>query len=373
MRIVIWGAGKFGQYAALQLQKNSDIDVICFIDSNIELDGKEICEIPIISPQKLYQSEYKKIDYILVAVRNWREILHELCKYPQFRGGIIKESVYRDKLIINKNIMQDDNILWIPDNSKPVIRTLETNVVDYCNLNCKGCSHFSNLFKKGDMVTYERYCKDLGQIAAKANVFCFNLLGGETLLNERINEYIEFARKVLPYSEIWIITNGLLLPYQKDTFFRCCLENNVGISVSEYEPTSHMIDKIEGVLIKYGVRYTIRDNKGDFGKNLDLEGTADINIAVQTCRQHDCHFFRNGKLYKCPFEALANKFFEHFGLDICIDGGTDIYDEALDWKEFVKKLEHDPIESCKYCGKEERFEWQVSHNPKMEEWTINME
>lgn len=371
MRVAIWGAGKFGQYVALQLKKNSDIDVICFVDSNAELDGKEACDIPIILPKKLHQSEYIKIDYIFVAVRRWNELLHELCNYPQFQCGIIMESVYLNKLNIETNIRQDDNILWIPDNSKPVIKTLETNVVDYCNLNCKGCSHFSNLFKKGDMITYESYCKDLEQIASNANVFCFNLLGGETLLNDRINEYIEFARKVLPYSEIWIITNGLLVPYQKEAFFKCCLENDVGISVSEYNPTSRMIDKIEDVLIKYGVRYTIRDNKGDFGKNLDLEGQADIDIAVKTCRQHDCHFFRAGKLYKCPFEALSNKFFEHFGLDIRIDGGTDIYDEVLDWKKFVKKLENDPIEGCKYCGKEVRFEWQVSHSPKMEEWTIN--
>ncbi|MGM9879416.1 MAG: hypothetical protein ACI31R_05295 [Bacilli bacterium] len=47
------------------------------------------------------------------------------------------------------------------DLSLPFLNYLETNVVDRCNLNCKGCAHFSNIYNNNyvDLVDYERDIK----------------------------------------------------------------------------------------------------------------------------------------------------------------------------------------------------------------------
>ncbi len=370
-RIAIWGAGKFGQYVCGQLKERDNIELVYFIDKNEKLWGKKIEDVEVITPDILNENKVEKLDYILIAFLNGINIYEELKKYTDTQWGVINDAVFLKKLDLAMELLTDGNIFWIADSTKPLIRTLETNIVDYCNLNCKGCSHFSNLYKKGDMVSIEDYCNDLAQIAKNTNVRRFNLLGGETLLNNRIIEYITFARNVMPYAEIWIITNGLLLPKQDEIFFQCCLDNNIGIDISEYKPTALVIDKIKDVLEKYGINYNIRDNKGDFGKNIDLLGRADRCEAMKHCRQHECHFFRRGRLYKCPFEALGNKFFEHFHLDIRLDGGTDIYDEKLDWNDLVDKLEKKAIDACKYCGEEVRFKWEVSSQPTMNEWTIS--
>ena len=50
------------------------------------------------------------------------------------------------------------------DLSLPFLNYLETNVVDHCNLNCKGCSHFSNIQKEKEFVKLEDYTKDLKRL-----------------------------------------------------------------------------------------------------------------------------------------------------------------------------------------------------------------
>lgn len=369
-KIAIWGAGKFGQYICKQLKKNQNIEIVCFIDKNDSITGTKIVDIDVIQPKQL--DKYKeRLDAVLVAFVGAMGEYEEFAPYKGIRFGFVDEDVLAQEWELEKDISEDDNIFWVDDSSRPILRNLETNVVDYCNLNCKGCSHFSNLYKKGDMVDFEIYCRDLEQIVTHINVRRFNLLGGEALLHERLTDYMTFARKVMPDTQIWVITNGLLLLKQKEDFFRCCTDNRIGIDISEYEPTSKIINEIVQILEKYNLKYNIRDNKGDFGKNIDLLGRAIPNEAMKHCRESSCHFFRNGKLYKCPFEALGNKFFEHYGQDIRLNGGTDIFDYNLDWGRLAYRLENEPVAACVYCGEEVRYTWAVSHNPVMEEWIIN--
>lgn len=370
-KIVIWGAGRFGQYVCEQLKNRDNTKIVCFIDKNEKLEGKKIDGIEVVTPERLFQNSNVKIDYILIAFLNAISVYEDLAQYAGIKYGVISDVVFLRQLDLAPELLNDNHIFWISDSTKPLMRAVETNIVDYCNLNCKGCSHFSNLYKKGDMVPFEIYCRDLIQIANHINVRRFNLLGGEALLNNRLIEYMTFARNALPYSEIWVITNGLLLPKQDETFFKCCLDNNIWIDISEYKPTCLVIDEIKALLERYEIQYNIRDNKGNFGKNIDLLGRADQYEAMKHCREHACHFFRNGKLYKCPFEALGNKFFEHYDIDIRLDGGTDLYDEHLDWNDLVDKLENETVDACKYCGQEVQFTWEVSNQPAREDWIIN--
>lgn len=369
-KIAIWGAGNFGQYIFEQLKKNNNVEIEYFVDKNPELKGKMIAGVEVIDPKTLLTGE-EEINTVLVAFIGSKSLYKELTEYKGINLGFVKDDVLIQGLCLNANLYADGNIFWVKDVSKPLLENLETNVVDYCNLNCKGCSHFSNLYNKGDMVSFENYCRDLAQIATNVNVYRLNLLGGEVFLNNRLLEYLDYAKKIMPNTEIWIITNGLLLPKQQKEFWEYCAKNNIGIDISEYKPTSKIINQIISILEKYNIKYNIRDNKGDFGKNIDLLGRSNPNEAMLHCREHACHFFRKGKIYKCPFEALGNKFFEYFKQDIRMVGGTDIHNDQLDWDRLVYELENEPVKACVYCGEEVRYEWEISNNPAIEEWIIN--
>lgn len=370
LRIAIWGAGKFGQYVIKKLRNNSNIEIVCFLDRNKEIVGNLVEGIKVVHTEELLNIK-NKMDCILVAFVNCIDLYDELREYNDVTFGFINNRIFFEELDINDDIKTEQNIFWVKNCKKPLLKTLETNIVDFCNLKCKGCSHFSNLYSKGEMISYDVFCRDLQQVSKNVNINRVNLLGGEALLNGRLLEYIEYTRKLLPFAEIRLITNGILLPKQSNKFFKTCLNNNIEIEISEYRPTKCVIGKIEEILNDYHIRYHIREGINSFSKNINMQGECDRQEAMQRCIQSGCNFLRNGNIYKCPFEALGNKFFEYYKLNIRLKGGIDIYNEDLDWDQVVRILEKEPVDSCKYCGEYEEFKWEVSNQPQMQDWIIN--
>lgn len=368
MKIAIWGAGKFGCYIKNQLDERGDITLVGFIDSNIKV-GEKVEGLKVMT---LAQSQEYQIDLILIAIINLTSVFKQLKQVNTAKIGIIRGKVYKLKRKLSNNIFEDENILWLKDIEfhKPFLNHLETNIMDSCNLNCRGCSHFSNLFESNASVDFKTFCEDLKKLAEHTWINLLCLLGGEPLLNEKLTDYIEFARKTLPLAEIEIVSNGLLIPKQSQEFFDCCRKNDIIISISGYRPTLLMKDKIVSILEEKEVDYVFRQDVSSFGKNIDLQGKAEPESAFKRCREKDCHFFRNGKLYKCPFEALGNKLFNHYDIDIQLEGGADINDANLNWIELVTKLNEKSISACCYCGEEERMEWKIANTPKLEDWIV---
>lgn len=368
-KIAIWGAGKFGEYIFTQLKKQYDNCIVCFVDKNENLAGQKIHNVQIIKPEQLQSDEFQ-IDFLLISFIDGISIYDQLLKFKNLKVGIIRNCVFSQQLELKDNLDVDRNIFWVESGDKPLLKYLETNIVDYCNLNCKGCSHFSNLFNVGDMVPFDVYCKDLELISKHVNLFQFRMLGGEILLNERLIDYIKVTRKLLPNTEIWIVTNGILIPKQKEEFFYQCKQNEIGIDISVYSPTTYVRDAILECLKKYNLNFHFTGKIVTFGKNIDVGGCANKFNAMKNCREHTCHFFRAGRIYKCPFEALGNKFFEYYEINIKLLGGINIYDKELDWNKLIYCLENEPVEACRYCGDETQYKWSVSNCPTMNDWTI---
>lgn len=372
MKIAIWGTGNIGKYVYQKIVNNEKYIVSYFVDSNEVLWGTQISGVKVISPKQLENIFTEELSFVLVAFSKGVSIYRRLLNMNISKFGIIDECVYSSKLELERDLCQDKNILWSDTVDKPLLWHLETNVVDNCNLNCRGCSHFSNIYGHRDKVPFDIFCRDLQKIADNIEIYSFLLLGGEPLLEDKINDYMRTARKILPRTIIQITTNGLLIPKQTKEFFECCRENDIRIIISAYKPTLRLKDKIIEILEENQISYIIRENREEFSKNIDLSGMADQDLAVRQCRESGCHFFRYGKLYKCPFEALANKLFEHYNLDIRFRGGVDIYDDKLDWNMLVDALSNEPIDACRYCGIEEKVEWCVANPPALEDWVVKM-
>lgn len=100
--------------------------------------------------------------------------------------------------MIKKRVEMDNNgnskyVIWLNEINKPVIPYLETHIMDSCNLNCKGCTHFPNLFDKHSKVLFKQLENDIKQVAQKSHVL--RLLGGEPLLNIERYKYFWYKKK----------------------------------------------------------------------------------------------------------------------------------------------------------------------------------
>lgn len=376
MNIAIWGAGKFGQYVFSQLKVYDGIKISCFIDNNVEesTNAENIVEgISVVSPAVYTQKYAINTELVLVAFSGGFTIVEQLRGLGIKRFGFVSKRVYTYRLSLC-NLEQNDNIIYNDDKilEKACMDTLETNVVDYCNMNCKGCSHFSNLFSKGDEIPFETFERDIKQLSKKIFVSQFNLLGGEVLLSSKLPDYISCLKKHMPRTKVELVSNGVLFPHQKREVLECMRDNDVTVSITEYPPTTMVLLQIKEILEKYKILYTIRPLVETFGKNIDISGKNDLYTAMMNCRESKCQFLREGKLYKCPFSALGNKFFENYKIPVSLCEGIDIYDDALEWKEEIRKLCSKPIDACRYCGEEERFSWERSNTPVKEEWMIQL-
>lgn len=368
MDIAIWGAGAFGKYIIEQLQSSKQVHIRFVIDSHAK---GSVAGIDIISPSE-YSEIRNETDYVLVAFLAGFSIKSQITEAGISKWGVINRCVYLSKLTLESNLLLDRNIVWNTDKEMelPAMETLETNVVDYCNLNCRGCSHFSNLFEKGAQVPYEVFERDIRFLADKIYIEQFNLLGGEVFLNVKILDYVDCLQKNMPKTYIVVVTNGLLIPKLNPAILKGMAVRHVEISITEYPPTTKVKEQIRSVLEQYGIRYSFRNAVTTFGKNIDVGGTNNADTAQLKCRESKCQFLRYGKIYKCPFSALGNYFFDHYGIPLHFEEGVDIYADGIKWEETISKLREMPIEMCRYCGKEERFAWQVSTCPEKEEWLI---
>lgn len=250
----------------------------------------------------------------------------------------------------------------------------EVHVCEHCNLNCKGCYHFSPLAKKEflDTQEWERDCERLSYLFDGRMEF-ISLMGGEPLLHPEICRLLEISRKAFPVGDVSIITNGILLPRMSQQFWDTCKEYNVSIRLTKY-PVDLDFDAIERKALEENVRL-LYFNKGikTLGRQpLDLTGAQPAESNFRNCyRNNTCIAFSHGKLYSCFIPAHIHHLNSYFNLNIELfeKDGIDIYDVGC--ADDIKKHLTKPMETCRYCIRNmcvrDGMNWAVSEK-ELKEW-----
>lgn len=254
----------------------------------------------------------------------------------------------------------------------------EVNIVKHCNLNCKGCDHFSPLVKSGFMPV-EVFRRDMERMAElfEGEAEKIYLLGGEPLLHPNLIDFMEIGRKNFSRAKIAVITNGILLPKMKTVFWEACKKNAIEILPTRY-PIAIDYEKMGEVARSYGVEYAIFGDTQDNAKMLwyeplDLSGSHNPADQFAICRQANfCITLDHGRIYTCVVVPGVSAFNDYFqmNLEITEADSIDIYkaksaDEILDflWR---------PIPFCKYCAWEKHTQgnpWERSKRD-IREWSL---
>ncbi len=377
MNIALFGAGKFGKMIKNHIEKTTEYTVKYFIDNNPKLYEKQIENLPIISFDQLLECMYDKengIEYVIISAIKFSE---NICRQfdscsVNFKGNNIELLNHKINTYARPDVNEILQIPNIPINDKPMILTLGVNLTDVCNLNCKSCAHFCNLFDRNESQSFDDYKKDIKYLSENCIVGSFSIYGGEPLLSADVTRYIDVTRKYFPDSIIEVITNGLLVPKMDENFFNCINTNNVTIRVSGYKPTLKMIDIIIEKLELHKVNYIVASNIDKFYRVLSLKGDSNPEKAARVCEMWQCTFYRNSKIYKCPVDALFYKYAEHFNIPSKEDSGVDIY-QISDWNKTLNDLRFGTVEFCKYCAEKiDYIDWDVSKEPQKEDWIADV-
>ena len=276
---------------------------------------------------------------------------------------LIRETYHKNNRILDNINFQLDKIT-----PKANINIIEIHLTEHCNLNCQCCSHFSNLAEPEftNIEVFERDIKRLSELS-NGEVNIIHLMGGEPLLNPNCERFFELTRKYFDKTEIKLITNGILLLKQKESFWQSMKDNNITLAPTKY-PIKIDWDKIKEICGNMNIKLKFFNDenviKTSFYSPLNLEGDENPEWNFRNCfLANNCLILENGRLYTCsyiPNIRHFNKFFNK-NIPISVNDYIDIH-KARDYQEVLQFLAK-PIPFCKYCDVKNRKDgivWKTS-------------
>lgn len=241
--------------------------------------------------------------------------------------------------------------------------TFEVSLVDHCNLSCQMCDHYSQLSDKW-FVDMDQFKKDMVQMGkiCDHDFGAITLLGGEPTLHPYIIECMRITREQFPNTEIYVLTNGILLlqleKSEQGNFWLACKNYNMIITITVY-PIKINYEKIEKKAKEYGVELImssdIHAKKWTKSMKISDKHTLDLSGSIEKFYCVNCLYFnkfrvlKDGKIYMCPIAAHIDIFNKAFSekLSIKKEDYLDIY-QIESWKDIAEfSSKHVPF--CSYC------------------------
>lgn len=230
---------------------------------------------------------------------------------------------------------------------------IEYHLVDSCNLNCAGCSHYSSLINDKLIIPLEFIIKDLNLLKDKVgdNLKWLRLLGGEPLLHPNIIKCLINIRELFQNTQISIITNGILLKKMNNEFYDTCLNHKIEISITDYgiiKDLSIIINELN----KKGIKTRYYKNPSIWHYQHIRLTSERINCLNKCLYKNICNNYRDGKIYLCPHIAYIEYFNKYFNKDIKLDE-TDYIDlnDIKTFNELIERLNNSkPNFCCQYCN-----------------------
>lgn len=249
---------------------------------------------------------------------------------------------------------------------------LEIPIVEYCNLNCKGCSHFSPLATKDDYMTLQEIQSDLTRLKELVpNIYKIRLLGGEPLLHPELFEILYAVRRVYPFADIRIVSNGLLISKMDNEIFRAIKENGISFDISMYPPTVKCWGNIKDILDKFGIDYVCTEPITKFRRRMSLNYRNDIERSYKECVVgNKCNCLYKGRIAACPAPFVVRHFNKHFNHQIEAENDwLDIYNKDLTTNSLIEFV-NSPLGMCGYCVQPDEFDWESKPCQEESDWVI---
>ena len=250
-----------------------------------------------------------------------------------------------------------------------MIDYVETHIADQCNLNCAGCSHFSGLAQP-KLKDLNEFINEMTQLSKLTNqeIGTIRIMGGEPLLNPQFVDFCLETRKLFPYSQIVLVSNGILVGQISDEDVEKLNKAGIELCLSDYGLRLDF-EKIKRFQVAY-----MHSKTSMYNICLDLNGEQNKITSFKNCDlvQGHWYFFKDGRLYQCCIMANIDYFCSYFyqNIDYEIDDiSIDIYTHTL---EEIEEFLQTPHNVCRYCDTIRRHH---SYHPfsvskrVIEEWT----
>lgn len=230
---------------------------------------------------------------------------------------------------------------------------LEFNVGDHCNLNCKGCTHYSPL-AHGHFTDIDTLRHSIATLGAKCSgkVKTAYLIGGETLLYPHLKEAMTALREAFADARLYIFTNGLPIPGMDAEFWQLARDLRFTISITRY-PIKFDYDRAVAICRENGVEVELFGDRSQsdsfFRFALDSEKKQPAKISHLKCWSFGCVTVDGDKIYPCSISACAGHLNRAFGTDFRHEKGDYLEVDAVRSSRDILKLRNRAVPFCGYC------------------------
>lgn len=237
---------------------------------------------------------------------------------------------------------------------------LDIHISEHCNLNCKGCTHYSPVAEK-EFIDPETLEKSLMKLSKYNKIFkAIQLLGGEPLLNSEIVKIIPLVRKYFPNSKIILFTNGLLLNFINQNlpdFWSIVHENHIVVKVTQY-PINLNVDSIKNICDEHKVKVEFCNNKDKhqwFSFKLKREKNNLIAFRYKwlklfQCPTYHCIQLVGTTLFPCPHSAYMRHIKNRFNLKLNHSKEDYLDIMNINSSQEIRKFMIKTVPFCRHCG-----------------------
>lgn len=377
MNVAVISWGQEGKVLYDLLRRNKQYKVVCVVEENSEKWTGEACIPWIVSSGRaacLY--EEGKIEYFIVPSmaesQNYRVIkMLEVYHINMDRLLYVPaEALWNDTLSDEKRVS-----MILPYKLCSELEAMEIHAAEHCNLNCKNCSMFCGLVKKEAFPDYNEFEK--GILLLKKyfqHVKIFRIIGGEPLLNPELDKYIYKIRGIYPYTDIRLISNGILVRQMSESLIKAVKDCRVTFIVTQYASLKKSIDEIKNFLVEKGIKHIVTEVVTEFQKIYNAAGDSAIDENFYRCHwKGSCATMYGTQIATCFVPFVIHYLSDQFDLGITETGIIDLNEQGLTTQEIRRRM-HTPFDLCRYCApKGDWAVWERLENKKetvLNDWSI---
>lgn len=385
MKIAIYGAGYYGQYIYNEIANHeyTKISVAFWIDNYIE--EQSIYDLPVYTEQNFFlEQKFKEIDAVVIGIEDaniaQRLALSLLTKgydklYLACMDTELSFAFHAKVPILDEEGVFGPCVKFYKE-VKPALGFMEALVTNYCNLNCKSCSHFSNIVTDKKLLSVDEFETYLIQLKKKVRkIATFQLLGGEPLLHPQLDQFVALTRKYFPGTHIDVVTNGLLILKIPQELIEAMVLSNATFFISQYYPTRKKLAEIVSFLEEKRINYYISRPLTHFETVLTFEEKNGEKAFSRRFKSDCiCHAIENGRVYPCitieRLYAVQDFFNIHIEEEELRNSSLDLMSDDVDGWDMIKFF-NAPVPLCRFCCPERQEKLWETGQPRIEDWVVN--
>lgn len=347
--VILFGAKAIGQVTNTMLKKMG-INVQGFADNDIHMQGKQIDEVVVYSPEQI--AEYFP-DGLIVICRLFggtqKEIEEQLIGlgYSQIISCLVIWYAAKTKKSLTESFMavHSRNPLFLP--------SVEFEVTECCSLRCAECANLSPYFSKPQHYDTALIIEGMKQLAeCTGGIGRVVIIGGEPFLHPELGKICKAAAAMDKVISVHIVTNGTIVP--SPALLQDLAESLTYIAISDYGELSTQKEALVKALETYQIPYEIRGQGKwwrTFGKPQDFMRTEEENQRIfESCPYRKCLSVLNGEFRLCPRSNFAAR----LGMPQHEEDRVLLFDKNLSAQEKERKIyqlvnEAKEYFPCSYC------------------------